>query len=169
MALHVALALEGLCPVITLSGSIDAEAASSLADVLGSVIAAGGHRLVLDFADVTFFDGAGVAVIGEAVERIGRHRARIVIAAPRPRIARYLEFVGLADQVGIAADTDLAILEVITAAGPALLRSASAQQHELLLSRRIRARVDNDCRQHADSGGLHFAQLHAGSVHPWCA
>ncbi|WP_436534886.1 STAS domain-containing protein [Actinoplanes sp. HUAS TT8] len=57
------------------------------------------RRLVIDFADVTFLDCAGIAALLEVSRRARARGADAVLVHPRPLVQRVLEATGVAERL----------------------------------------------------------------------
>jgi len=86
-------------PALRLAGEIDMATAGQLAAALGQALAAHAN-VVVDMAEVTFIDAAGLRAIVEAAESLDG-RAPLILVNAR-RVARLLDLVGLSGLATIA-------------------------------------------------------------------
>jgi anti-anti-sigma factor len=77
-------------PVVELSGELDLAGRVELEEALVG-LATGAERIVVDLADVTFIDSAGIAAL-LAAHVAG---ARVVVRNARPRVAATIDLVGI--------------------------------------------------------------------------
>jgi anti-sigma B factor antagonist len=82
--------------VLCAEGEIDAHAAGQLARAIAEVPA--GQRLTIDLAEVAFMDSAGLGALLGAAREFRSRGSDIVIARPRPALARLLHATGI-DQI----------------------------------------------------------------------
>jgi anti-sigma B factor antagonist len=95
-SLHLEI-LEGPgAAVLAVRGEVDAAHADELRATLDRVLD-GATPLVLDVADMSFIDSAGLNALAQAFR--GREGAGIAVAAASPKIARMLEMRGLTSLV----------------------------------------------------------------------
>ncbi|MGI5165697.1 STAS domain-containing protein [Spirillospora sp. CA-253888] len=81
--------------LITLHGEIDIASAPDLRARLRTALDSAGPRAVIDLSGVTFCDVSGLALLVWAHRRAGAAGTDLVLAAPRPQLARLLEVTGL--------------------------------------------------------------------------
>ena len=86
-------------PVLKLAGEIDMSTADQLVAALAQALAAHAH-VVVDMAEVTFIDAAGLRTIVEAAESLDGRAPLVLVNAPR--LARLLDLVGLSGLASIA-------------------------------------------------------------------
>ena len=85
-------------PVVVASGEIDMATAPMLARELTAAIQAGDGAVVLDLADVTFFDSSGLRVAIVAHRDLGDKGRRLaVVCAPDGHVRRTFTLAGLSD------------------------------------------------------------------------
>lgn len=95
--------------VVSVTGEIDGGTEREFRDGLVSVLSQGALRLVVDLAAVPFMASAGVAVL------MGLHRAltvrggSVVLAAPRPVVARVLSLTGADEVISVYPDVGDAV------------------------------------------------------------
>jgi anti-anti-sigma factor len=77
-----------------LFGELDASSVAELDTVLRH--ARGGGDVVLDLADLTFIDSAGIKGFIEIARAVGTGR-KLILLSPRPVVARVLRFTGIAE------------------------------------------------------------------------
>ncbi|MDL4815277.1 STAS domain-containing protein [Actinomadura opuntiae] len=80
--------------VIALSGELDIASAPSLRERLRAALADAGPRVVIDLSGVTFCDVSGLGLLVGARRRTGPD-GTVVLASPRPTMARLLNVTGL--------------------------------------------------------------------------
>ena len=80
--------------LLTVRGELDRSTAAALAEATRETGVPGNSTLVLDFAQVTFIDGGGLALLYDLVERC-RDQEWVGILAPPPNMRRILEIAGL--------------------------------------------------------------------------
>jgi anti-sigma B factor antagonist len=78
--------------VLRLSGELDLSTADALRSALAEALAGDPGRLVVDLADVTFVDPAGIRPLTEAAVR---RRGAVTLRAARPRVRRALTLMEL--------------------------------------------------------------------------
>jgi anti-anti-sigma factor len=82
--------------VIDIHGPLDASTAHELGGRLVDVIEAQGHRqLVLDVRGMTHIDGAGFAVLVDALKRIRRNGGELVLSGPTREMTQAFRDAGL--------------------------------------------------------------------------
>ncbi|MBT2207848.1 STAS domain-containing protein [Actinomadura sp. NEAU-AAG7] len=81
--------------VVALRGELDMATAPALREALRIALRDPGALVVIDLADVTFCDASGLALLVGTRRRTEREGAAVVLAAPRPQLARLLEISGL--------------------------------------------------------------------------
>jgi anti-anti-sigma factor len=91
--LTVTLASQEDVPVLVLSGELDMSNTDTVKAAIANSGAERAGRLVLDVSDLRFIDSAGIAVLLEAVERIGP----VSLRAPAPAVRRVIELTGLTE------------------------------------------------------------------------
>jgi anti-anti-sigma factor len=64
----------------------------------------GGHRtMLLNLADMTYVDSAGLGEIADCFKAVSALGGRIMICEPRPTIVKLLKLTGLSKVMGVAA------------------------------------------------------------------
>src|SRR5438309_1513035 len=81
--------------VVALDGELDFSEAHTLAAALLAAEREEPRHLVVDLAELTFIDAAGMRVLVEAARRANNHRRPIMFVEPLQEIRRILELVGL--------------------------------------------------------------------------
>jgi anti-anti-sigma factor len=81
--------------VFTLRGELDISETYTLAEALLAAEREEPQRLVIDLAELTFIDAAGMRVLVEAARRANSRRVPVMFVEPLPEIRRILELVGL--------------------------------------------------------------------------
>jgi anti-sigma B factor antagonist len=104
---------EGESPVVVASGEIDMATAPMLARELTAAIEAGDGAVVLDLADVTFFDSSGLRVAIVAHRDLGEKGRRLaVVCDPEGHVQRTFTLAGLADVLDLHPTRAAALAEV---------------------------------------------------------
>ena len=103
---------EGL-HVVELSGEVDLHHSLELREILGRHIAARRPALLVDFAQVTYIDSAGLATLVEYVQKSISYRGRFALAGVSERLKTIFDIARL-DQVfsifGTAAEARTALV-----------------------------------------------------------
>jgi anti-anti-sigma factor len=91
---------------VALSGELDFSEAHTLAAALLAAERDEPRMMVVDLAELTFIDAAGMRVLVEAARRANNHRRPMMFVEPLQEIRRILELVGLdlVATVGIRSD-----------------------------------------------------------------
>ena len=84
----------GCCLCSPVRGELDRSTAAALAEATREASEPGNSTLALDFTQVTFIDGGGLALLYDLVERC-RDQEWVGILSPLPNTRRMLEIVGL--------------------------------------------------------------------------
>ena len=82
------------CLFLQLRGELDRSTAPALAEAIRQLSAPGTSPVVLDFTQVSFIDGGGLALLFDLVERC-RDQEWVGILSPSANIRRILDTVGL--------------------------------------------------------------------------
>ena len=77
--------------IVRLAGELDLVTAPAFADALRKA----NSEIVVDFADLTFLDAAGVGVLAQASERAKRDDDNLVVVNAGPLAQRVFEVTGL--------------------------------------------------------------------------
>jgi len=94
------------CTVVAVDGELDMSTAPDLGDVLSAAIEAREVNIVLDVAELTFCDSAGLAVMVGAHNRLDPLGRRLILAAPNETVARVLDLSGVSQVIPTVADRD---------------------------------------------------------------
>ncbi|MFG2006948.1 STAS domain-containing protein [Spirillospora sp. NPDC048911] len=86
---------DGELAVVAVSGEIDLHTADTLRTALRELDAAGRHRLVVDFSEVTFCDATGLGALVVAHNRAAEQGGAVRLAGLRPAQRRLLHISGL--------------------------------------------------------------------------
>jgi anti-sigma B factor antagonist len=97
------LADHGTYQVLTLQGDLDAAACDQLRAVFDELLAADSHA-VIDMTDVVFIDSSGLGAIVGGARRMRERGGEILLAGPRPAVARVLRMTGIDRVLPVAAD-----------------------------------------------------------------
>ena len=93
------LHMERTRTVVALRGQADISARPVLSDVLSRVIALQVGDVLIDLAETTFIDAAGVRALVTCQELLDRQARRMTLRSPAPVAARIPLLFGLADLV----------------------------------------------------------------------
>ncbi|MEV4003495.1 STAS domain-containing protein [Actinomadura sp. NPDC049753] len=96
--------------VITITGDLDVSSAPSLREPLETALRDAGPHVVIDLSEVTFCDAAGLALLTGARRLTEPEGVAIVLAAPRPHMARLLRVSGLSRVFAVRPTVDAARL-----------------------------------------------------------
>jgi anti-anti-sigma factor len=91
---------------VRLSGEIDCATAQQLQDVLCDQVRRSPESLVVDLADVTFLDCAGVGALLSVVRAARRAGVEMTARRPQPIVRRVLDLTRAGDQLPIADTAD---------------------------------------------------------------
>jgi len=81
-------------PVARVTGELDLSNAPATADAIEAAVPATARALVVDFSGLSFLDSSGVAMLFRLVRRLGDHRQRLHLVAPRGEaVGRVLQIV----------------------------------------------------------------------------
>jgi anti-sigma B factor antagonist len=80
---------------IQVGGEIDLATGPQLLAVLVELVDRGLHQLVVDLAQVTFLDCAGISVLVDALRRVQEHGGSLRLVRPTRRVARVLALTGM--------------------------------------------------------------------------
>lgn len=99
--MHISVARgDAATRVVTVAGEIDMAAAPNIHSAVATVLQDEGVReLVLDFADVTFLDCAGITALLEVVRRARARGASASLIHCRPVVLRVLDATGVTDRL----------------------------------------------------------------------
>ncbi|QXJ22283.1 STAS domain-containing protein [Actinomadura graeca] len=81
--------------VIAIIGELDIASTPSLRERLNTALRNVGPRVVIDLSGVTFCDASGLALLVGARRRAEPAGTTMVLAAPRPQMAKLLRITGL--------------------------------------------------------------------------
>ena len=102
-------AIDDQTRVIAPEGEIDAFTAPQLGGRLLTLADEGRTDLVVDLSGVTFMDSTGIAVILDALRKLGRRERRLVLVCPTDRIMRPFQVTGLSGRLPIAGSREEAL------------------------------------------------------------
>ena len=89
---------------VRLTGSVTADTTLDLGKVLGSLIRAGHHTLVLDLAGVAEFSPVAVGVLNRATSRLAHSGGRLVLRGVASELAAALQAAGLDNRTQVETD-----------------------------------------------------------------
>ncbi len=81
--------------MLALRGEVDMASAPLLDERLAAVVADDRCEVVVDVAEVTFIDAAGLRVLLQAGQRLAVDGRRLTLRAPSPFVRRLLDITGL--------------------------------------------------------------------------
>lgn len=81
-------------PVVVMSGEADTTTAESLREVLAAQLDTGARLVTVDASELLFLDSATLRVLVLAAKALGERHGTLVLAHPRPIVARLLEVTG---------------------------------------------------------------------------
>jgi len=89
-------------PVARIQGDIDTGNAPELADALSAAVPNAALGLVLDLRATGYLDSAGVRLLFETVERLGRRQQRLGLVVPRDSlVGDIVEMTDLGSYAGV--------------------------------------------------------------------
>jgi stage II sporulation protein AA (anti-sigma F factor antagonist) len=95
-ALDIHSAMDGPTALLRVEGELDAATAPVLDEALRRAAAEGaGERVILDFANLTFVDSAGLSVLVAAHKRLQGEGTELVISAPSAAVRRLFAIAGI--------------------------------------------------------------------------
>ena len=94
------------CAVVGVRGELDLGTADLLWDALASAIADHDGPLILDLAELSFCDSAGLAVLVRAHNTLEERGDRLVLARPAVMVARILDLSGVSRAIASTKDLD---------------------------------------------------------------
>lgn len=83
------------CVILEIRGEVDYGSAPALDQRLSAILTARVPTVILDLSRLTFIDCAALGVLVGARRRAAAHDTTIVLAAPRPTLAKTLRITGL--------------------------------------------------------------------------
>jgi anti-anti-sigma factor len=96
--------------VLSVFGEIDADTAPAFQEQLDAALQAGTQRLVIDLAEVTFFDSAGIRCLITLRHRARERAADVRLVMPeRPGVRRALDIASLNHIFQVAPTVDEAL------------------------------------------------------------
>jgi anti-sigma B factor antagonist len=98
--------------LLRLEGELDIAAAPAIRGAIDGARAEGRAPVVLDFAEVTFVDSAALRELLEGDERLRADGAELVLAAPRPVVARLLELTSTSEMLTLSPTVEQALERV---------------------------------------------------------
>jgi len=104
--------IEGAWPVVKAAGEIDLSNIEELRSALDAAIARSPDAVTVDFAEISYIDSAGVAVVISAYRKLRRADGALGIVRPTsPAARRVLELVGLQSLPGVVIADDLTTVQ----------------------------------------------------------
>jgi anti-sigma B factor antagonist len=87
---------EGTVTVAAIRGEIDLHNSPELRTALLGLLAEGGiNKLILNLADVPYMDSSAIAVLVEALQKLGKNNGKICLTNLQPRVKGLLEITRL--------------------------------------------------------------------------
>jgi len=87
--------LDSGVPVIKLGGEVDVYTAPQLKQKMLGLLEAGAGQMVVDLAQVEYFDSTALGVLIGGLKRIRERDGNLALICPSPRIRRVFEITGL--------------------------------------------------------------------------
>ncbi len=112
MFLTTRMTERGECTVIAVEGELDMSTAGEPREAIASGINGSELAIVLDLADLSFCDSAGLAVFVRAHNDLDERGRKLFVMRPTPAVSRILELSGLAKVIPTVADPDEARAKV---------------------------------------------------------
>jgi anti-sigma B factor antagonist len=81
-------------PVVVLTGEADTTTAGLLREILTAQLDAGAGLVTVDASGLSFLDSASLSVLVLAARELQGRHGTLVLARPRPLVARMLEITG---------------------------------------------------------------------------
>ena len=100
---------EGNATVLSAEGEVTVFSSPALREVLRRAADEKPGRLILDLAQTSYIDSSGVATLVEALQRVGRHKGKLVLAGMNNRVRGVFEIARLDAVFQIAADVQEAL------------------------------------------------------------
>lgn len=94
--------------VLALSGELDMTSAPELQERIERLVAAGRHRLVIDLAELSFCDSAGLNAFVRGDRHCAAHGGWLRLARARGHVARVIELSGVYEVLAYRPNGDLA-------------------------------------------------------------
>lgn len=95
MELNLSVWHHGDRATILVGGEIDLATGPQLLAVLVELVDRGCYRLIVDLAQVTFLDCAGIRVLVDALRRVQEHGGSLRLVRPTRRVERVLALTGM--------------------------------------------------------------------------
>ncbi len=99
----------GEAPVIDLAGEINGDAESGLSAIYGRATAEAPGRIVLNFADVTYINSTGIALIVGVLAQARRDHREVVAIGLSDHYRQIFEITRLSDFMTIHSDEQSAV------------------------------------------------------------
>src|SRR3982750_4735739 len=95
--------------VLQLEGEIDLHVSPEVAESLRSMVSTKPEVLVVDLANVTYFDSSGLAVLIEAMQKVQEHGGKFAVANVQQSVQHIFEIARLDQVFHIFPDVDAAL------------------------------------------------------------
>ncbi|GAA1828099.1 STAS domain-containing protein [Luedemannella flava] len=105
--------------VVAVNGELDLATAPDLAAAIDGQVEQGRVNVVLDLADLSFCDSAGLRVFVRYRRQLDEAGGRFLVAAPSPMVRRVLEISGLAEMFGSYATVEEGVAAATAGPQPA--------------------------------------------------
>jgi anti-sigma B factor antagonist len=101
---RVTLTFVGRRTVLAVSGDVDLDTATLVADAIEDALDGGALELWLDFSATRFMDSTGLHLLLETQDRVRAHSRRLAVVCPAGPVRRLLELAGLAHELPLFED-----------------------------------------------------------------
>lgn len=90
--------------VVEIRGEIDVHSCRASRDEFRDLLGSGARRYVLDLAELTFIDSAGLGMLVNFSRRVGERGGRLVLMGASPTVRKVFRMTGLDRLFSFAAD-----------------------------------------------------------------
>lgn len=91
------LVTPGQAPIVKLTGEIDLSSVAAVRAAINEARGLADDTIVIDLADVSFFDSSGLGVLVESKDRAEEQGVDLVLRSVSPAVRRILDLAGTAD------------------------------------------------------------------------
>jgi stage II sporulation protein AA (anti-sigma F factor antagonist) len=95
--LVVEVTREGDAAIVRIEGEVEFATAPRLRATLLDLAQEGASPVVVDLAEVSFLDSAGISLLIQAKKRLASAGSDLVLRSPQPHVRRVLEISGVTD------------------------------------------------------------------------
>jgi anti-sigma B factor antagonist len=85
--------------VVAVAGELDLATAPELLNRVTDLIDEGHHRVVLDLAELSFCDSAGLSVLARIRKKVAQFDGALTLARPTPIVRSVLELTGMTEVI----------------------------------------------------------------------